>query len=74
MPSYHDLTPAAFWREIRPTAEDRAALDPATGLTMLAQMHLIRAFEEKVLELAARTCPVHFSIAEGLEEVLEVVW
>ena len=30
--------------------------------------------QKKVLELAARTCPVHFSIAEGLEEVLEFVW
>ena len=53
MPMLHDLTPAAFWREISATAEDRAALDPATGLTMLTQMHLNRAFVEKVLELAA---------------------
>ncbi len=30
--------------------------------------------QKKVLELAARTCPVHFSIAEGLEEVLVFEW
>ena len=67
MPTLHDLTPAAFWREIRPTAEDRAALDPATGLTMLAQMHLIRAFEEKVLELAAQGLvhgPAHSAVGQ----------
>lgn len=67
MPMLHDLTPAAFWREISATAEDRAALDPATGLTMLAQMHLIRAFEEKVLELAAQGLvhgPAHSAIGQ----------
>ena len=30
--------------------------------------------QQKVLELAARTCPVHFSIAEGIEEVLVFEW
>ncbi len=67
MPTLHDLTPAAFWREISATPEDRAALDPATGLTMLAQMHLIRAFEEKVLELAAQGLvhgPAHSAVGQ----------
>ncbi len=30
--------------------------------------------QKKILETAARTCPVHFSLNEGLEEVLEFVW
>ncbi len=30
--------------------------------------------QKKILETAARTCPVHFSLSEGLEEVLEFVW
>ncbi|MBV0891711.1 SDR family oxidoreductase [Paracoccus sp. Z118] len=42
----------------RSALRDWAALDLATGGTMLAQMELIRAFEEKVLELAAQG-PVH---------------
>ncbi len=30
--------------------------------------------QQKILEKAARTCPVHFSLREGLEEVLQFVW
>lgn len=30
--------------------------------------------QKKILETAARTCPVHFSLAEGLEEVLVFEW
>ncbi len=30
--------------------------------------------QKKILELAARTCPVHFSLSEGLEEVLTFEW
>jgi 2-oxoisovalerate dehydrogenase E1 component len=67
MPDMTDLIPLAAWRELRVTAADRAALDPATGLTMLAQMCLIRAFEEKVLELAAQGLvhgPAHSAIGQ----------
>ncbi|MCZ0963655.1 alpha-ketoacid dehydrogenase subunit alpha/beta [Paracoccus benzoatiresistens] len=67
MPILTDLIPAAPWREITATPEDRAALDPRTGLTMLAQMHLIRAFEEKVLELAGQGLvhgPAHSAIGQ----------
>lgn len=67
MPVYTDLTPLAPWREISVTAEDRAALDPQTGLTMLAQMHLVRAFEEKVLDLAAQGLvhgPAHSAVGQ----------
>ncbi len=30
--------------------------------------------ERKILEMAARTCPVHFSLSENLEEVLTFGW
>jgi uncharacterized OsmC-like protein len=30
--------------------------------------------QKKLLEAAARSCPVHFSLSEGLEEVIEFVW
>jgi 2-oxoisovalerate dehydrogenase E1 component len=67
MPSFTDLTPRSFWREISVTSEDWAALDPALGGTMLAQMHLIRAFEEKVLELAGQGLvhgPAHSAVGQ----------
>lgn len=67
MPDYVDLTPLAPWREIRVTDADRAALDAKTGLTMLANMSLIRAFEEKVLELAGQGLvhgPAHSAIGQ----------
>lgn len=67
MPSFSDLTPLAPWREIRATEADRSALDPKTGLTMLAQMSLIRVFEEKVLELAAQGLihgPAHSAVGQ----------
>ncbi|MEC7000193.1 hypothetical protein VXQ18_17255 [Brucella abortus] len=50
-----------------PTTEDRAAFDLALGGTMLSQMHLIRAFEEKVLELAGQGLvhgPAHSAIGQ----------
>lgn len=67
MPDFIDLSPAAPWRELRVTAQDAAALDPKTGRTMLAQMALIRAFEEKVLDLAAQGLvhgPAHSAIGQ----------
>jgi len=67
MPVYFDLKPLASWREINATEADYAALDPKTGRTMLAQMGLIRAFEEKVLELAAQGLvhgPAHSAIGQ----------
>ena len=30
--------------------------------------------QQKILEAAARSCPVHFSLSEGLEEVVNFVW
>ncbi|BAQ71510.1 pyruvate dehydrogenase (plasmid) [Rhodovulum sulfidophilum] len=67
MPDITDLTPLAPWREIRATEADRTALDPETGRTMLAQLCLIRAFEEKVLDLAGHGLvhgPAHSAIGQ----------
>src|ERR1700735_4371355 len=52
MPRVKRLTPAAEWSELSTTAADWKAADPALLATMLGQLHLIRAFEETVLELA----------------------
>ncbi len=67
MPEFHDLTPKSFWREITVNDEDRNAIDPATGCTILAQLHLIRAFEEKVLDLAVQQLvhgPAHSAVGQ----------
>lgn len=67
MPTFKNLIPASSWREIKATAEDWAALDPELGKTMLVQEHLIRAFEEKVLELAGLGLvhgPAHSAIGQ----------
>ena len=55
------------WIELSTTATDWKAADPALLGTMLAQLHLIRAFEETVLELAAEGLvhgPAHSSIGQ----------
>lgn len=67
MPDFTDLTPLSPWRDLRVTEADRSALDPVLGATMLVQMHLIRAFEEKVLDLAAQGLvhgPAHSAIGQ----------
>ncbi len=67
MPDFIDLSPLAPWRQVRPTAADRAGFDAAQGGTLLAQMHLIRAFEEKVLDLAGQGLvhgPAHSAIGQ----------
>ncbi|MBE9640198.1 alpha-ketoacid dehydrogenase subunit alpha/beta [Salipiger mangrovisoli] len=67
MPNYSDLTPKAFWKEIAATPDERSALDPTLGRTMLAQLHLVRAFEEKVLDLAGQGLvhgPAHSAIGQ----------
>ena len=67
MPEFHDLTPLAPWRTITVTDADRTAINTKTGCTMLAQMHLIRAFEEKVLDLAGCQLvhgPAHSAIGQ----------
>ena len=67
MPKVKRLTPAAGWNELSTTAADWKAADPALLAAMLGQLHLIRAFEEKVLELAGEGLvhgPAHFSIGQ----------
>jgi 2-oxoisovalerate dehydrogenase E1 component len=67
MPRVKRLTPAAQWSELSATAADWKAADPALLATMLGQLHLIRAFEETVLELAGEGLvhgPAHSSIGQ----------
>ncbi|EHP43230.1 2-oxoisovalerate dehydrogenase subunit beta [Cupriavidus basilensis OR16] len=61
------LRPAAEWVELRTTDEDWAKADPALLGTLLSHLHLIRGFEEAVLELAAEGLvhgPAHSSIGQ----------
>ncbi|WP_319517924.1 thiamine pyrophosphate-dependent enzyme [uncultured Martelella sp.] len=67
MPEQIDLVAKSPWREIRPVAADYAAFDLGMGGSMLAEMHLIRAFEEKVLDLAGQNLvhgPAHSAIGQ----------
>jgi len=61
------LSTGVDWVELSTTDADWKAADPALLGTMLAQLHLIRAFEETVLELAADGLvhgPAHSSIGQ----------
>src|ERR1700677_744205 len=61
------LHPSADWTELSTTAADWKAADPALLATMLGELHLIRAFEETVLELAGAGLvhgPAHSSIGQ----------
>lgn len=67
MPRHETLAPAAPWRRLSSTPEDWAAEDPAMLASMLTGMHLVRAFEEKVLDLAGNGLvhgPAHSSIGQ----------
>src|ERR1700728_5005009 len=67
MPREKRLTPAADWHELSSTPADWKAAGPALLATMLGQLHLIRAFEETVLELAGAGLvhgPAHSSIGQ----------
>ena len=67
MPRARRLQSAAEWTEIATTAADWKAADPVLLATMLGQLHLIRAFEETVLELAGEGLvhgPAHSSIGQ----------
>ena len=61
------LQPRSSWLELSTTASDWKAADPSLLATMLGQLHLIRAFEETVLELAGEGLvhgPAHSSIGQ----------
>lgn len=67
MADHTPLLPAKAWVELRTTPEDWRAADPALLATMLGQLHLIRAFEEAVLELAGESLvhgPAHSSVGQ----------
>ncbi|SDO44863.1 alpha-ketoacid dehydrogenase subunit alpha/beta [Pseudomonas jinjuensis] len=67
MAEHISLSPAAAWVELRATEQDWKDADPTVLGTLLAHMHLIRAFEECVLELASEGLvhgPAHSSIGQ----------
>jgi len=61
------LDPLEPWIELKSTKEDWQAADPQLLENMLCQLHLIRAFEEEILELAAEGLvhgPAHASVGQ----------
>ena len=67
MPRVKRVAPGAEWNELSTTAADWKAADPGLLAAMLGQLHLIRAFEETVLELAGAGLvhgPAHSSIGQ----------
>lgn len=67
MPVEKKLEAGSPWVELTTTDADWKAADPQLLMTMLGQMHLIRAFEESVLELAGEGLvhgPAHSSIGQ----------
>lgn len=62
-----ELKPSAPWREIASMPADWDALGASEGLAMLHHLHLVRAFEETVLELDGQGLvhgPAHSSIGQ----------
>lgn len=67
MPRTRRLETGVDWFELETTPEDWQQADPGLLSTMLVQLHLIRAFEETVLELTAQGLvhgPAHSSIGQ----------
>ncbi|WP_193128036.1 thiamine pyrophosphate-dependent enzyme [Gulosibacter sediminis] len=67
MPRRRQLETNVPWVQLSTTAADWKRADPKLLGTMLSQLHLIRAFEEKVLELAGEGLvhgPAHSSIGQ----------
>ena len=67
MPRRRRLETGTDWVQLTTTAADWKAADPALLGTMLSELHLIRAFEETVLALAAEGLvhgPAHSSIGQ----------
>jgi 2-oxoisovalerate dehydrogenase E1 component len=67
MPRVKQLRAASAWSELASTDADWKAADPVLLRTMLCQLHLIRAFEETVLDLAGQGLvhgPAHSSIGQ----------
>jgi len=67
MPNKKNLQLAAPWVEIETTQKDWDEADPKLLKTMLTQLHLIRAFEEKALDFSGQRLvngPLHSSIGQ----------
>ena len=67
MPKTRRLDPSAPWVQITTTPADWKAADPKLLAAMLGELHLIRAFEETVLDLAGEGLvhgPAHSSIGQ----------
>jgi len=67
VPKEKKLTPLHPWVEVSTTTEDWDGADPGLLETMLVQLHIIRAFEETVLELAGEGLvhgPAHSSVGQ----------
>ena len=67
MPETTPLQPLAPWVSLASTDADWDALEPRVLDTMLAQLHLVRTFEEEVLALAGQKLingPAHASIGQ----------
>ena len=67
MPRVKRVAPGAEWSELRTTAADWKAADPGLLAAMLGQLHVVRAFEETVLDLAGAGLvhgPAHSSIGQ----------
>ncbi|OYO07790.1 alpha-ketoacid dehydrogenase subunit alpha/beta [Enemella evansiae] len=67
MPKKERLQTGVDWFELSTTDQDWEDADPELLGTMLSQLHLIRAFEESVLELAGESLvhgPAHSSIGQ----------
>jgi 2-oxoisovalerate dehydrogenase E1 component len=67
MPRIKRVAPGAEWNELSTTAADWKAADPALLAAMLGQLHIVRAFEETVLDLAGAGLvhgPAHSSIGQ----------
>lgn len=76
-----DLQPLEPWQEVKATQQDWAEADPRLLETFLGQLHLIRAFEEEILELSGQGLvhgPAHSSIGQeggavgSIEDTIEV--
>ncbi len=67
MPEARALQTGVPWVELTTTRDDWESADPGLLTGMLVQLHLIRAFEETVLELASENLvhgPAHSSIGQ----------
>ena len=67
MPRVKRVAPGAEWNELSTTAADWKGADPGLLAAMLGQLHIVRAFEETVLDLAGAGLvhgPAHSSIGQ----------